>query len=316
MQYVGIDLGGTGIAAGVVNEAHEIIGRAALKTLPERPFEAIVRDMAEAVRTALARAGLAEGDVAAIGIGVPGAVDPAAGTVYLSSNLGWHDVDLRAEMGRYFSLPVRLDNDANCAALAESVLGASRGTSSSILITIGTGIGAGMVVNGRVWSGAFGMAGEIGHTTLVPDGVPCACGRSGCLECYCSATALVRMARQAWMTFRPGAGYVDRAGGPERLTAKDVIDAARAGDAQAERVFRAYARYVAIMCDNAFNFLDPEIVVLGGGVSKAGPFLLDTVRGYLTQSEMGEARPPYRLELARLDNDAGLIGAALVAREV
>ena len=313
MLYVGIDLGGTSIAAGVVNEAHEIIGRAALRTQPERPFEAIVRDMAEAVRTALAQAGLTERDAAAIGIGVPGAVDSAAGMVCLSSNLGWHDVSLRVEMGRYFSLPVFMDNDANAAALAESVLGASRGTSSSILITIGTGIGAGMIVNGRIWNGAFGMAGEIGHTTLVPDGVPCTCGRSGCLERYCSATALIRMARQAWMTFRPGAGYVDRAGGPERLTAKAVIDAARAGDAQADRVFRAYARYVAIMVDNVFNFLDPEIVVLGGGVSKAGPFLLDVVRRYLPQTEMGEARPPYRLELARLDNDAGLTGAALTA---
>ncbi len=321
MLHVGIDLGGTGITAAALSETYEILARTDLPTRPERPYQEVVRDMASAARRALEDAGARVEDADRIGIGVPGSVDPVSGIVGLSGNLGWNGVPLRDEMARYFSVPVLMDNDANAAALGESVLGASRDTGSSVLITIGTGIGAGMIVHGRPWGGAFGMAGEIGHLTMVPDGVPCACGRCGCVEQYCSATALVRMARSAYMTFRPRSGYVDRAVGngpavgnaePWGLTARDVIDAARAGDEAALQVFRQYARYVALMVDDVFNFFDPEIVVLGGGVSRAGDFLLETVRAYLPQTEMGAPRPPYRLELARLGSDAGVIGAAML----
>ena len=228
------------------------------------------------------------------------------------TNLRWLDVPVRAEMQRYFNCPVRLENDANAAALAENRVGVSAGCSSSILITLGTGVGSGIVLNGKPWSGHHGVAGEVGHMILVPDGLLCNCGRCGCVERYCSATALVTQARQACLTHADN-GMLRMAGGdPANITARLVVDAAKAGDPVALRVFRNFVRYLAMTVDNVINFLDPEMVVLGGGVSRAGAFLLNAVRGYIPACDMGQERPGTRIELAALGNEAGMIGAAML----
>ena len=312
MIRIGIDLGGTDIKVGAVSEEGKLIAWTQTKTGPERPYTAIIADMAACIRKLLGELGLPDSEIAAIGIGVPGVADNERGHAVNCTNLGWLDVPCREEMARYFSCPVLLENDANAAAYAEYCVGVSAGCSSSILITLGTGVGSGIVLNGRPWGGFQGLAGEVGHMTLVPDGLPCNCGRSGCVERYCSATALMLQAKQVCLT-HPGNGILALAGGdPQKITAKLAVDAAKAGDPVALRIFHSYARYLALTIDNVINFLNPEMIVLGGGVSRAGAFLLDTVKSYIPPCELGLPRQLPRIVLASLGNEAGMIGAAML----
>ena len=313
MFYVGIDLGGTNIAVGVVSETGSILAEAGAKTLADRPYQAIVRDMAELVRKAVSKARLTLDDVRSIGIGIPGVVDDQ-GVVFNCTNLGWVNVPLRAEMQKHINKPVLIDNDANAAALAESCAGVSMGCKSSVFITLGTGVGGGIIVDGKPWAGGHGRAGEIGHMCLVPDGVPCTCGRNGCVERYCSGTALIRMAKQACSNY-PDTVLMQKAGGNvDRINAKMVIDAAKEGDASALRVFNSFARYLALTISNITWFFDPEMIVLGGGISHAGQFLLDAVLPLIPPCQAFEKLALPRIELARLGNEAGVIGAAMLGK--
>jgi glucokinase len=234
--------------------------------------------------------------------------------VFNCTNLGWINVPLRDEMQKYINKPVFIDNDANVAALAESYFGVSAGYKSSVMITLGTGVGGGIVVNGRPWAGAHGRGGEIGHMTLVPDGAPCTCGNNGCVERYCSATALIRTAKQECYSF-PGTAILAKAGGDiNRINAKLVIDAAKEGDASALRVFNSFVKYLAMAINNITAFFDPDMIVLGGGVSHAGSFLLDSVAALLPRYQMFKALPIPKLALAKLGNEAGIIGAAMLGK--
>lgn len=314
MAYIGIDLGGTNIAVGVVSEAGSILAEASVKTLAQRPSEEVIRDMAACALKAVEKAGMQLEEIRSVGIGVPGVADEKTGVVLNCTNLGWFNVPLRAEMQKYIDKPVYIDNDANVAALAESYVGVSAGCRSSVMLTLGTGVGGGIVVNGKTWAGAHGRGGEIGHMTLVPDGVPCTCGNNGCLERYCSATALIRMGRQEVFAF-PDSLILKKAGGdPEKINAKNVLDAAKEGDASALRVFNSFVNSLALSINNIVAFFDPEMIVLGGGVSHAGAFLLDAVRVLLPRYQMFKALPGPRVELARLGNEAGIIGAALLGK--
>ncbi len=316
MVYIGIDLGGTNIAVGAVSEAGSIVAEASTKTLAQRPFEAIVKDMADCVKKVLAKGKIPLDEVKSIGIGIPGVADSDSGIVFNCTNLGWVNVPLRAEMQKYINKPVLIENDANVAALAESYVGVSAGCASSVMVTLGTGVGGGIVINGKTWPGAHSRGGEIGHMTLVPDGVPCTCGNNGCVERYCSATALIRFARQECYAF-PNSAILQKAGGdPERINAKLVIDAAKEGDAPALRVFNTFVRYLAMTLNNITAFFDPDMIVLGGGVSHAGDFLLDAVRAVLPRLQMFKSLPAPKVELARLGNEAGIIGAALLGKNI
>ena len=314
MVYIGIDLGGTNIAVGVVSEAGSILAETSAKTLAERPYKEVIRDMAACVMKAVTKAGLTEADIASIGIGIPGVAEGETGVVFNCTNLGWINVPLRDEMQKYINKPVFIDNDANVAALAESYFGVSAGYKSSVMITLGTGVGGGIVVNGRPWAGAHGRGGEIGHMTLVPDGAPCTCGNNGCVERYCSATALIRTAKQECYSF-PGTAILAKAGGDiNRINAKLVIDAAKEGDASALRVFNSFVKYLAMTINDITAFFDPDIIVLGGGVSHAGSFLLDSVAALLPRYQMFKALPIPKLALAKLGNEAGIIGAAMLGK--
>ena len=310
MPSIGIDLGGTNIAAGAVDEKGRILSQASTKTKAGRPFSDIVRDMARTVAQVRDRAGVSE--VSSIGIGIPGVVDEKTGMVFNCTNLGWINLPLRQEMQKYFDVPIFIDNDANVAALAESCFGVSAGYQSSIMLTLGTGVGGGVIIHGRPWTGDHSRAGEIGHMVLVPDGVPCTCGKSGCVERYCSATALIRSAKQECCNY-PHSAILKKANGSiENITANMVIDAAREGDAPALRVFHSFARYLALAINNLIWFFDPGIVVLGGGISYAGDFLLDAVRELIPRHQIGKELPIPPIELARLGNEAGIIGAAML----
>ena len=294
MYYIGIDLGGTNIAVGLVSEDGKILRKAETPTLAKRPYADIVRDMAACIAKLLDEAKLTTQDIAAIGIGIRGIAEQKTGRVIFCTNLGWRNIPLRDELKSYYDLPIFIDNDATVAGWAEYQAGVSRNTSSSVFLTLGTGVGAGIIVDGKIWSGAHGAASELGHLIIEVDGIPCTCGKCGCTERYCSATAIIRMAKEA-CALHPDCAI---------LKADDI----------ASRVFRRYVKYLTIAINNVVSFLDPDMIVLGGGVSRAGDFLLDAVRELLPKYLMYPVLPMPEIALAQLGNDAGIIGAALLGR--
>ena len=316
MLYIGIDVGGTTAKAGVVDEAGQILYKSSCKTGIERDFEDIAADMAELCRHIVRESGHEMAEVAAVGVGIPGEQSPKTGLVAFCNNLGWVDVPLMQRLRDALGLPVYVDNDANVAALAESAFGASRDVKSSILITLGTGVGGGIVRDQRIHTGAHGVGGEIGHMVVVVDGEPCNCGHRGCWEKYASATAIIRMGR-ALMEEKPDCVLARQMGGDAaNLNAKAVLDLAKAGDADCAGIFETYVKYLCVGLANLINIYDPDMLVLGGGVAHAGDFLLDAVRAALGDYVYCPALSWARVELARLGNDAGIIGAAMLGRNV
>ena len=315
MVYIGVDLGGTGIKAGVVSESGEILSKGSTPTGKERPYQAVIADIASLCASVAKEAGVSLEEVAAIGVGVPGICDPRTGMIPFCTNLGWHDVPFVDEMHKYIDLPVFVDNDATVAGYAESIAGVSAGTASSVFITLGTGVGGGIVINGKPFSGAHGVGSEIGHMILKMGGEPCTCGNLGCFERYASATAIIREARKA-VAEHPQSLMLSRCDGdPENMTARIAIDCAKEGDETALSVFKWYVNGLAHGIVSIINLFDPEIIVLGGGVSLAGEFLLDAVREAVKPLVFYKSMPYARIELARLSADAGLIGAALLGRK-
>lgn len=313
MYSIGIDLGGTNIAVGVVNEQGAILAQASTPTLAGRPFEELIADMAACANKAVSQAGLTLDDIDRVGIGIPGVSKD--GVVIFCTNLGWENEPLRAELQKHINKPVYIDNDATVAGLAESVAGISKDTHSSVFVTLGTGVGGGIVIDGKPWSGFHGVGSEIGHMILVSGGVQCTCGNKGCLERYCSATALIRMGREA-LEKHPDSLMMSLCGHePQKLNAKHVIDAAREKDPAGCEAFEAYTDYLAQAIATIITFLDPEVVVLGGGVSRAGAFLLDSVRAKVPNYLIFKTMPYSRVELAELGNEAGIIGAAMLGRK-
>ena len=314
MVYVGVDLGGTNIAVGIVDEAGKILSEASVKTLSSRPWQEIIRDMGHCILTALEKGNFKVEDVKSVGVGIPGMADQETGKVIFCTNLGWADIPLREELQKYINKPVYIDNDANVAGLAENYAGVSAGSNSSIFVTLGTGVGGGIIVDGKTWTGAHNRAGEIGHMTLIPDGIPCTCGNNGCVERYCSATALIRMGKQAFNSY-PDCEIARLCGGdPDKISAKTVIDAAKAGDSVAKRIFDEYTRYLTLAINTMISFFDPEVVVIGGGVSHAGEMLINAIREQLPLYLMFKSVAAPRIELAKLGNEAGIIGAAMLGK--
>ena len=314
MVYIGIDVGGTGIQAGVVTEKGEILCKGSIVTRTDIPFADQVAAMARCAMETVEKAGLTLNDVKSVGLGVPGIVDPRTGRVPFCTNLGWHDVPLNEEFRKHIDKPVFIGNDATVAGLAESVAGVSAGTSSSVFLTLGTGVGGGIIIDGKVWNGFHGVGSEIGHMILEADGVPCTCGNRGCLERYCSATAIIRMAREE-MDNSPDSMIMEMAKGDKaNINAKIVFDAAKAGDPAGVKLFSRYVKYLGQAIANVINFLDPEVIVLGGGVSKAGDFLLDAVREETPKYCLYKTMPTSTIYLAEMGPDAGIIGAAMLGQ--
>lgn len=312
MVYIGIDVGGTGVQVGVVSEQGKILATDSFPTGVGRPYQEMVQDMVRCTKSAVTKAGLTLEDVKSIGLGIPGIADAKTGTVIFCTNLGWRDIPLRAEIQKYIDKPVYIDNDATVAGLAESVAGVSANTDSSVFLTLGTGVGGGIIIHGKVWSGSHGVGSEIGHMILKMGGEPCTCGNHGCVERYCSATAIIRMAREAVKEHPESAILTGAKGDPANINAKIVFDAAKASDPVGMQVFSEYVSYLAQAISNIIQFLDPEVIALGGGVSKAGDFLLNAVREEVPHYLLYKNIPAARIELAKLGADAGIIGAAML----
>lgn len=307
---VGVDVGGTKVLAGVVS-LEGVVVRTARRVTPGRMAtpESVEETLVEAVREAAGA-----DPVAAVGVAAAGFVDVTGARVVFAPHLPWRGADVRARIGDRLGVPVFLDNDATCAAHAESSYGAGRDAQSMVLVTLGTGIGGALVLDGRPWRGANGMAGEFGHMQVVPDGAPCECGRRGCWEQYSSGNALVRDARSR-LGVEPTV-LADLCGGdPERLTGPMVTAAAADGDLVAHAAFARVGEWLGVGLANLVAAFDPALIVVGGGVSEAGDRLLDPARDALTRSLVGAGhRIPPPVVRAALGPEAGLIGAASLAR--
>ena len=313
MVRIGIDVGGTGIQVGVVSPKGEILCEHSIVTVTDIPFSEQVKRMADCVRSTVEDAGFSVDDIESVGVGIPGIASRETGEIIKCTNMGWEHVPFRQEWLKNIQKPVLIDNDANVAALAESVAGVSAGTSSSVFITIGTGIGSGIIIDGKIWNGAHGIGGELGHMILCLDGVPCTCGNRGCLERYCSATGLIRMAREA-VADRPDAEMLKLVGGnPGKIEARTVIDLARKGEPLASELYDLWISYVSRAIANVVNLLDPELIVIGGGVSKAGAFLLDPIRREYPKYVLFRDQPMPDVKLAVLGAKAGIIGASMLS---
>jgi glucokinase len=307
----GVDVGGTKIAGGIVDDT----GRILEELLVESPatdvhaIEAAVEKLVTELRT--------RHDIAAVGVGAAGYIDRSRSVVLFAPNLAWRDLDLKADLERRLGLPVVVENDANAAAWGEFQFGAGHDVDDLLLVTVGTGVGGGVVLDGSLYRGAFGVGAEIGHMRVVPDGIRCGCGNRGCFEMYASGTALVREARAAAAAGSLlAADLVDRAGGdPARISGPLITEAARDGDPFAREHLAGLGRWLGEGIASLTAVLDPAVVVIGGGVSAADELLLDPVRRAFAAQLTGRGhRPMLEIRRARLGNRAGLIGAADLTR--
>lgn len=310
MHTIGVDVGGTKIAAGVVDAAGTLLATARRET-PATDAAAIEAAIAEAVAELRA-----DHEVDAVGVAAAGFVDSTQSVVTFAPNLAWREEPLRAELEREIHLPVLVENDANAAAWGEFTFGAAHEVDDMLLVTLGTGIGGGIILGGHLLRGAFGMAAEIGHLRVVPDGIRCGCGNRGCWEKYGSGSALVREARELATTGALSAGrLLDMAEGkPKRITGQMVTQAAAEGDPAALELLLDLGRWVGEGIASLVAVLDPAVVVIGGGVSEAGEMLMDPVRQAFRRNLTARGhRPEAELRLATLGNEAGMIGVADLA---
>lgn len=314
--WIGVDIGGTAIKAGVVDEGGRIVEKREIPTATHEGPDRVLERLVDLIRQLKAVAEAAGAAVGGVGVGVPGPdLDVERGVVIHAVNLGWKNVPLRDRLVAGLSgLPVAVNNDANLAALGEAWVGGGRGAQDLLVITVGTGVGGGVVIGGRVHHGADGLAGEIGHVTVRPEGGHrCNCGKTGCLETEASATAIIREATAAAQSGR-SARLAEALAQNGALTARDVVEAAQAGDGVAQAILAHAGQTLGLALANAANLLNPERIVVGGGVSHAGELLFAPLReAYRTYALPTVAKRP--VVPAELGNDAGLIGAARLAMQ-
>ncbi len=312
--YLGVDVGGTNIACGVVNDDFEIIARAKVKTNLPRPYEEILEDIKLSIRQACEQAGTEPREAVSIGIGCPGTCNPESGIVEYSNNLGFLNVPLKIDIEKEFGVKTYLDNDANAAAFGEYVAGAAKGSTNAVVITLGTGVGSGIIIDGKIYGGSNHAGGEIGHTVIVADGEPCTCGRYGCFEAYASATALSRMTAEAVKRV-PSSLMARFIADDGKVSARTAYRAMKEGDEAALSVTERYVKYLACGIANAINIFQPDILCVGGGVCNEGDTLMEPLRE-LVAKQIYSKNSAKNTEIAvcSLGNDAGIIGAAMLYR--
>ena len=313
MYRIGVDLGGTNIVAGVVDEFYKIVAKAKRKTACPRPAGEILADIAACVNEAVKTAGITMDEVKSIGIGTPGSVNKRMGIVEYANNLGFDKVPARDILLKYFDKPIYIENDANCAALGEAVAGAGGNVENFVAITLGTGVGSGIIVNGKIVNGCNDAAGEMGHSVIVVDGEPCTCGRKGCWEAYSSATALVRQTKAAMEENKESLMWEVVDGDISKVNGRTAFDAMRKGDTAAKQVVDTYIRYLAAGVTNVVNTFQPDVLCIGGGIGCESEPLLAPVREYVAKERYSiHCGKQTQICSAVLGNDAGVIGAALL----
>lgn len=313
MLNIGVDLGGTNIAIAIVTEEGKILRQGSTPTMRERGYTEIVADMAKLCKELLAAEGLTEADVHSVGIGSPGTCNPESGVVEYANNLTFKDTPIRAEFQKHLDLPVFIGNDANVAAYGEFMSGAGKMYKDLIAITLGTGVGGGIILDGKLVCGSFNGGAELGHTVIHSHGEQCSCGRKGCWEAYSSATALIREASDAAVANPDSTLNTLVKGDVSNMNAKIPFDAAQAGDAVAIGVVDNYIENLAIGLVNVINIFQPEVIVLGGGVSAQKENLIRPLKEKMIHEIYGGAEMlKTEIKVAELGNDAGIIGAAML----
>ena len=313
MYNIGIDLGGTNIVASVVDDKYNIIATGKTPTAVPRSAEEIFDDIAAVCREAMDKAGLTIADISSVGLGTPGTVNEN-GIIEFANNLGFNNVSAREMLKeRLGDLPIYIDNDANCAALGEAYAGCGNGSQNFVAVTLGTGVGSGIIVNGKIVTGVNCAGGECGHMVIVVDGEPCSCGRKGCWEAYASATALIRQTRKA-MEENPDSIMHEVARQEGKVSGRTAFDTMRKGDIAAIKVVDNYIKYVACGLINIVNALQPEIICVGGGICNEGETLMKPLRRFVQAERYSiHSKIQTRIMKAELGNDAGIIGASLLA---
>lgn len=313
MLRIGIDLGGTNIVAAVVNDEYEMVGKAKTPTATPRSAEEIFDDIAKVCKEAMAQAGVTIKDIFSVGIGTPGTVNKE-GVIEFANNLGFVNVPAKEMLIERLGIEnVYVDNDANCAALGEAQAGSGHGAKDFIAVTLGTGVGSGVIINGKIVAGVNNAGGECGHSVIVVDGEPCTCGRKGCWEAYASATALINQTKVAMEKYPDSVMHelVKANGG--KVDGRTAFDAMRRGDIAGIKVVDAYVKYVACGLINLVNIFQPETICIGGGICNEGETLLRPLRRYIDSERYSVySKIQSKIVKAELGNDAGIIGAALL----
>lgn len=305
--YVGVDLGGTAIKVGLCDEQGNLLQTYEGPTGTEHGPDTIMDNIAKYVNALVEESPYPWEDVQGIGAGIPGFMDIPEGFVYLSPNLGLRNYPVKKTLEEKLGKPVKIDNDANVAALGEAWSGAGAGVPNCVCYTLGTGVGGGIIINGKIYQGFKGMAGELGHMAVIPDleAIQCGCGKMGCLETVSSATGIVRMAKDAVER-----GDKTSLSALETITAKDVFDAAKAGDEVAERIVNRAAFYLGKSMAAVAVVVNPQRFIIGGGVSKAGEYLFEQIREVFRKFTPENAQEGVEIVPAQLGNNAGIVGAA------
>lgn len=308
---VGIDLGGTGIKIGVLDTDYNILKQTAIATNADRPSEQIIADMGNTAAELLKLFGYEKTDCLGVGVGSPGTIDSQNGVVLYSNNIRWENVPLAQELKKYIDVPVFVNNDANCAALGEVAKGAAKGCKNALFLTLGTGVGGGIVLNGRIFEGGHAGGAELGHIRIRSNGRRCTCGRLDCLEAYASASALIKDAKEMAKEHKESMLWELCGGNLEQMNAKIPFDAADADDACGKTLITNYVEYLADGITDLVNIFRPDKVVLGGGVCAQKEKLTKPLTRYMRENCFGGgiAYLP-EIVIAENGNDAGIIGAA------
>ncbi len=313
MYRIGVDLGGTNISVGVVDNEFNIIGRGKMKTNAPRPAEEIFADIAKAIELAVDDAGVTMDEISVIGVGTPGSVNDETGYIDYSNNLKFDMVPAKEMLESITNKPCYFANDASCAALGELYAGAGKGRKNLVAVTLGTGVGSGIVIDGKVFRGANSAGGEIGHTVINVNGEPCNCGRNGCWERYASATALISQTKVAMEEYSDSKMWNCTGGKLENVNGRTAFDAMRMGDEIAKDVVDKYIYYVAVGVINIINVYQPDVLCIGGGICNEGETLLAPIRKYCEEERYSKyAKKQTVICKAELGNDAGVIGAAML----
>ena len=315
MLRIGVDVGGTFIKAGVVDESYAILHKVSVPTGGDAGFNLAVLHIAHAAELAAQEAGIAVKDVASIGIGIPGLLNPKTGVVISAPNLsGWHNVPFLDAIQKLLPVPVQVGNDANCAVVGETLAGAAKGCENVVMVTLGTGVGGGIVSDGKLFTGGQGLGAELGHMALQMCGATCGCGIQGCIEAYCSVTSLVKQTRRA-MEADPASAMHEYARTAGLVDGRTAFECSKQGDAAAMQVVENYCRYLANAIGSLVTVFRPDVVLIGGGLSNQREYLMDKLNALLPKfvfaSDVIGVPPILR---ATLGNDAGTIGAAYLDR--
>lgn len=313
MYYLGVDIGGTGIKVGVTDEKWNILAKDSVATNCN-DHEAMVKDIADLCKKVCNDAGVNLDDVKTIGMGIPGALNSKEGIVLYANNLNMRELPIVSMLKKHIDKEIYISNDANVAALGEAVAGGAKDYDSAVVVTLGTGVGGGIILNSKIWEGHNSVGAEVGHIVIEADGEPCTCGRKGCWEAYSSATALIRDTKRA-IDKNPNSILAKVAQEEGKVSGRTVFTALKQNDSVAKEVFQKYVKYLAEGVANICNLIGPAVVLLGGGVSNAGDDLIIPLREEVKKLVYGGGKLKHAdIKVATLGNDAGIVGAAALGK--